>query len=703
MKIKYFKLKKSMMKIFLIISAFFTSIIIAKADGMPGARSATSSAGDVFLGGNYIEIGISKSGSFGTSTAAPAEFKSHALSQYSYRLGLISDGDGWDVGEAPTSGDFFLPGSPYEGYIISYTIDGTNYTYSISERTESTWRSNAISGPTTSDQSDLEKGILKAVVTVVTKENVEIEMIHQFGVDDIYYSTIVKFTNLSDKKLTNASFKRDLDPDNDKDFKNTYDTYNKVICNPNPAEEGSSTNYAMVVARGPITFNGFFFVSFDNRAAGMINNTIQSGLPTYATDESLAISTSNSNGYIRNDINIQLITNFGTINSNESDETTFYSSLDPNVINSIANILKAVSASIKKYTDTRIEIDTQDGYEYSINNGATWQESGIFDGLEPGKEYTILSRIKATETSEASEPESITISTKNSGKTTPNISGLLATEDSIIVQNMENYEYSIDGGDTWQREATFNNLAPDTEYIVIARYIETDSEMYGTLTDPVTIRTLPKTSTILDNVDNVDIEITLDNNAPIVEINKGKLYEVISTDEDIVDAGNEDINIKFIIEALELDSDATSSLEKELKGNEKIAFTIDATIELYINNSYIKNIEETSTPMTFTIKIPDEYKKSNRKFFMIRKHTNANNETTYERLEDEDNSDDTITVSSSKFSDFTIAYEDMELSDNPNTVDNINLIIIMLIISILGLIISAKHFIKKIEINYKKY
>lgn len=37
---------------------------------MPGTRSATNSSGDVFLGGNYIEIGISKSGSFGTSNKA---------------------------------------------------------------------------------------------------------------------------------------------------------------------------------------------------------------------------------------------------------------------------------------------------------------------------------------------------------------------------------------------------------------------------------------------------------------------------------------------------------------------------------------------------------------------------------------------------------------------------------------------------------
>ena len=33
---------------------------------MPGARVETNTSGDVFLGGNYIEMGISKRGSFGT-------------------------------------------------------------------------------------------------------------------------------------------------------------------------------------------------------------------------------------------------------------------------------------------------------------------------------------------------------------------------------------------------------------------------------------------------------------------------------------------------------------------------------------------------------------------------------------------------------------------------------------------------------------
>ena len=94
---------------------------------LPGARSASNDAGDVFLGGNYIEVGVSKNGSFGTSTSAPVSFGSHTRNSGTGPLGLISDGDGWDNGNMPTSGDFFLPGTPEERWAIAYKIDGVSY------------------------------------------------------------------------------------------------------------------------------------------------------------------------------------------------------------------------------------------------------------------------------------------------------------------------------------------------------------------------------------------------------------------------------------------------------------------------------------------------------------------------------------------------------------------------------------------------
>ena len=52
---------------------------------------------------------------------------------------------------------------------------------------------------------------------------------------------------------------------------------------------------------------------------------------------------------------------------------------------------------LKEISSTSIIIETKDGYEYSIDpSGIEWQDDGGFDGLEPGKGYTISIRKKGS-------------------------------------------------------------------------------------------------------------------------------------------------------------------------------------------------------------------------------------------------------------------------------------------------------------------
>jgi len=710
---------KEKIKVFLfIIGLLFVVPFAANAEELPGARSATNEAGDVFLGGNYIEIGISKGGSFGTSAAAPESFKSHATSATNYRLGLLSDGDGWDVGNVPTTGDFFLPGTPEERFILSYKIDGNTYDHNQADRVGKYWNS-PIQTLEAKDESDISNGLLKAVITGITKENVKVEITYSFGVNDKYYLTDVKITNLGDKDITDVRFTRSFDPDQDADKYSQYNTYNKVICNPDSTQEGSNTNYAMVVARGSVTHDGYFFVSFDNRARASRGVSFSpnsayldglwiektEGLPTSSTEDDLKMSSENINGYTLEDNAIALTFNIGTLKKDKNSTMQYYSSLDPNVLDSITDILKAVSAEIKTYTDNKIEIQTKEGYEYSIDGGETWQETGIFDNLEPGKEYTILSRIRATETNEASEPEETTVTTKNSSPKTPDIKAVSVTEDSITVQKVENYEYSIDGGKTWQNESTFIDLKPNTEYEIIARYAETSDTMYGTLTQTIKIKTDVKEQTILDNLSNVDVSIDLDNDLPIITINKGILYESVKNDEDIKQAveNNNDVNIEFVVQNLDIDDETFEMIEKNLNNEEKIAFNIDATIKLYVNNNYVKDIVNPSENITFKIDIPNEYIKENRKFYIIRTHTDESGRIEVERLEDADSNDSTITIVSNKFSSFTITYTDniesipnLSETTNPQTGDNIMFYFSMLGLSIIGLAGTGLYTKKKL-------
>ena len=54
--------------------------------------------------------------------------------------------------------------------------------------------------------------------------------------------------------------------------------------------------------------------------------------------------------------------------------------------------------SLRTRTDTRILVTENGAWEYSIDNGATWQRSCLFTDLQPGTVYTIIARVRETAT-----------------------------------------------------------------------------------------------------------------------------------------------------------------------------------------------------------------------------------------------------------------------------------------------------------------
>src|SRR3546814_6367645 len=72
-------------------------------------------SGEIFLRASYVEVGIHGVGSYGTSSNAPAPFQANKIGDK--RLGFMADYDknGWDEGNPPYSGDYFVPGTPVEG------------------------------------------------------------------------------------------------------------------------------------------------------------------------------------------------------------------------------------------------------------------------------------------------------------------------------------------------------------------------------------------------------------------------------------------------------------------------------------------------------------------------------------------------------------------------------------------------------------
>jgi len=93
--------------------------------------SAQLDSCNVFLQGNYIEVGINSNGAYGSSIAAPPGYHPKgpadvgnvcfpAACPHGAGLGFVADPDkdGWTVGTPPYFGDYFLPGQPQEGWSI---------------------------------------------------------------------------------------------------------------------------------------------------------------------------------------------------------------------------------------------------------------------------------------------------------------------------------------------------------------------------------------------------------------------------------------------------------------------------------------------------------------------------------------------------------------------------------------------------------
>ena len=85
----------------------------------------------------------------------------------------------------------------------------------------------------------------------------------------------------------------------------------------------------------------------------------------------------------------------------------------------------APTIALVSRTDKDIKVTENNKWEYSKDNGVTWQDSCHFTNLQPGKEYSIIARVKATATHQPSaNSEPLKISTIGSAITEADLEGL---------------------------------------------------------------------------------------------------------------------------------------------------------------------------------------------------------------------------------------------------------------------------------------
>lgn len=109
----------------------------------------------------------------------------------------------------------------------------------------------------------------------------------------------------------------------------------------------------------------------------------------------------------------------------------------------------------------------QGPFEYSINGGATYQSSNIFNNVAPGN-YNVIARVVGTTCPSAIQQ--VTITLINTLSITVTKTDADCNGGSITITpsgGTSPYQYSINGGTTYQSGNTFNSLAGGTYNVVV--------------------------------------------------------------------------------------------------------------------------------------------------------------------------------------------------------------------------------------------
>jgi subtilase family serine protease len=289
---------------------------VSIAGSLPGARSATVS-NNVFLGGNFIELGISQWGSFGTTVGRPSNFYGTNVRN---AVGMSADFDGFADGK-DLRFDYFLPGSPEERWVIGYQIGSSTITASNAALSGSTQIPNTVTNTSSGDQ-------LSATSTGTHNNTLRITQQIGFGVNDKYFRNIVTLTNVSSQTLNSVRYMRSVDPDNTVDVGGDFTTDN--IVQATIAEDGRAIVEARTTSDSDPVFQQtgsrapIFLYSNDPRAVASVFGFTNTN--PYAP---LAYNNPIPKGQVvRADQAITLTFDVGTLFAGETATFVYYTSLD---------------------------------------------------------------------------------------------------------------------------------------------------------------------------------------------------------------------------------------------------------------------------------------------------------------------------------------------------------------------------------------
>lgn len=322
-----------------------------QAFALVGPHTYTDGDGEVFLGGDYIELGLSKPGSFGTdnSTLPPGFYGTPSDN----RIGMSTNPTGFGV--APDLRmDFFMPGSPEERWVVGYKQSGTPHAGSNSLLRGT----NDISDNVVTDESSGSKLQARSVGTFDGK--VQVTQVISFDRGDKFFKNEVTLKNIDSASIDNVRYMRSFDPDNTVYQGGDYTTHNYI-----PYTQQAGDGKAVVIADTNIgsadpvhdqngSYSPILFYSSDARARVSTYGFSNSDPYTAdAYDSALPKGTD-----VIEDQAITIAFDVGTLAPGASQTVSYYTSLDNRDFSEVlADIQAAAGGSSGGATTTNIPND----------------------------------------------------------------------------------------------------------------------------------------------------------------------------------------------------------------------------------------------------------------------------------------------------------------------------------------------------------
>lgn len=181
------------------------TLLLACIFCFPALSKAQLVGADVFMQGDYVEVGVGTGGWYGTGASAPAGYHPRTPGP---TLGFVSDPDkdGWAAGIPNFCGDYFVPGFPQEGWDIQVGstwalawlssgltggLTGSNVSYTATAtEIRSVWQG-ALSGLAIRQTTILKKSKLYFLIKVTLKNTSAVD------INDIYYDRTLDPDNAS--------------------------------------------------------------------------------------------------------------------------------------------------------------------------------------------------------------------------------------------------------------------------------------------------------------------------------------------------------------------------------------------------------------------------------------------------------------------------------------------------------------------------